>query len=136
MPPLAAAAVLGAGGGLRSFAPPAVLAARGRGPFSGAARFIAFGAAAGEIIADKQPNMPSRWGPRGLSLRLAFSSAAGRDLAGPAGAGVAALTALGAARAGSAIRGRLAEGPAAFPAAVLEDALSYTLVGIATRTTS
>jgi hypothetical protein len=71
--PVLAAAVLGAGGGLRSFAPPAVLAARGGGPFAGPARFIAFGAAAGELIADKQPDMGSRWAPRGLSLRLGFS---------------------------------------------------------------
>ena len=135
MPPLVAAAVLGAGGGLRAFAPPAVLAARGQGPFSGTARLIAFTAAAGEVIADKQPWMPSRWGVPGLSARLGFSGRAGRDLAGPAGAVVAALAALGTARAGSAIRGRLANGPAAFPAAVLEDALSYALVVLATRTT-
>ena len=46
------AVVLGAGGGLRSFAPAAVLAARGAGPSPGPARFIAWGAAAGELVAD------------------------------------------------------------------------------------
>src|ERR1700729_52083 len=100
MRPVVAAAVLGAGGGMRSFAPPAVLAARGGGPFPGPARFIAFGAAAGEIVADKQPDMRSRWAPRGLSMRLAFSSMGGEELAGPAGAVLAAITSLISARAG------------------------------------
>src|ERR1700759_2860654 len=76
--PLVSAALLGLGGGLRSFAPPAALALRGRGPLAGPARFIAFGAAAGELIADKSPAMPSRWSRRGLTLRLAFSSTGGR----------------------------------------------------------
>jgi hypothetical protein len=88
--PVLAAAALGAGGGLRSFAPPAVLAARGGGLFPGPARFIAFGAAAGELIADKQPDMGSRWAPRGLSLRLGFCTMAGHELAGADGAIVAA----------------------------------------------
>ena len=135
MPPLVAAAVLGAGGGLRSFAPPAVLAARGRGPLAGPGRFIAFGAGVGELIADKLPGMPSRWGVRGLSFRLIFSGSAGYDLAGPAGAAIAALAALGSARAGSLMRARVAGGSLALPAAVAEDILSYGLVGLATRTT-
>ncbi|HEY1507620.1 MAG TPA: hypothetical protein VGF93_01360 [Solirubrobacteraceae bacterium] len=133
MSPVLAAAVLGAGGGLRSFAPPAVLAARGRGLFPGGARFVAFGAAAGELVADKQPDMGSRWAPRGLSLRLGFSAMAGHDLAGPAGAAAAAAAALVAARVGSLLRGRLSGRPAALPAALLEDAVSYGLVVLATR---
>jgi uncharacterized membrane protein len=133
MHPVVAAAVLGAGGGMRSFAPPAVLAARGGGPFPGPARFIAFGAAAGEIVADKQPDMRSRWAPRGLSMRLAFSSMGGEELAGPAGAVLAAITSLISARAGSLLRGRITNRPASLAAAVLEDVLSYGLVDVATR---
>ena len=131
--PLIDAAVLGAGGGLRSFAPPAVLAARGAGPFAGPARFIAFGAAAGELIADKQPTMGSRWSPRGLSFRLAFSATAGRELGGWPGAVAAAAAALATARGGSLARSRLAGTPAAFWAAIAEDMLSYGLVAAATR---
>jgi len=59
-PELRAALLIGLGGGLRSFAPPVALGLRGRGPLAGAARFIALGAAAGELVADKQPEMGSR----------------------------------------------------------------------------
>lgn len=133
MRPVLAAAVLGAGGGLRSFAPPAVLAAHGRGLFPGPARFIAFGAAAGELIADKQPDMPSRWSPRGLSFRLGFSAMGGQEVAGAGGAAVAAAAALISARAGSLLRGQIADRSASLLAAMVEDAVSYTLVGLATR---
>ena len=43
--PLVSAALLGLGGGLRSFAPPVALALRGRGPLAGPARFLTFGLA-------------------------------------------------------------------------------------------
>jgi uncharacterized membrane protein len=78
---LGAALLLGLGGGLRSFAPPVALAIHDRGPLAGPGRFIVFGAAAGELIADKDPRMPSRWGRRGLSFRLVFSSRGGAVLA-------------------------------------------------------
>ncbi|HEX4010544.1 MAG TPA: hypothetical protein VHX62_11070 [Solirubrobacteraceae bacterium] len=133
MRPVVAAAVLGAGGGLRSFLTPAVRAAPGGGPFAGGGRFIAFGAAIGELIADKQPDMGSRWSPRGLAFRLAFCTGAGRDLAGWTGAVAADAAALSAARAGSLLRGRIAGRPGALPAAMLEDVLSYALVTLATR---
>ena len=129
---LVRAAVLGAGGGLRSFAPPAVLAARGRGPFPGPARFIAWGAAIGELIADAQPQMGSRWARRGLSLRIAFSATAGRELAGPPGAAVAVSAAVLTARAGSRMRARLDGGRVALVAAGAEDLLAYGLVAWAT----
>ena len=77
---LGAALLMGLGGGLRSFAPPVALAVHGRGPLTGRARFIAFGAGAAELIADKLPKTPSRWSARGISGRLAFSGAAGRAL--------------------------------------------------------
>lgn len=119
-----AAVLIGLGGGLRSFATPTALALHGRGPFAGAARTIAFGAAAGELIADKQPSMASRWSPRGLSLRVVFSAGAGRDAAGPRGAALAAGCALAAAFAGS----RLRTARPGLRLAFAEDALSYGLV--------
>jgi uncharacterized membrane protein len=130
---LRAAALLGLGGGLRSFASPVALAAHGLGPLAGPARFIAFGAAAGEVIADKLPQMPSRWSPRGLSLRLGFSSIGGRELAGWPGAGVAAAAALASAYAGSHLRVMVHGRRAQFAAAAFEDSLSYALVFAAMR---
>jgi hypothetical protein len=129
---LIASGLLGLGGGLRSFAPPVALAIRGRGPLAGPARFIAFGAAAGELIADKQPQMGSRWAPRGLTLRLGLSSTGGRELGGRQGAGVAASAALVSAFAGSRLRVKVQGRPALFAAAA-EDALSYGLVLAAVR---
>lgn len=127
-PDLGAALLMGLGGGLRSFAPPVALAVHGRGPLAGPARFIAFGAAAGELIADKLPQMPSRWSPRGLSLRLGFSSRGGRLLAGPPGAAVAAAAALASAFVGSHARASVHDRRWQFAAAVAEDVLSYSLV--------
>jgi hypothetical protein len=131
--PLVSAALLGLGGGLRSFAPPVALALRGRGPLAGPARFIAFGAAAGELIADKQLQMSSRLAPRGLALRLGFSSSGGGDLGGWEGAGVATVAALVAAFAGSRLRVKVRGRPAQLAAAVAEDALGYGLVLAALR---
>jgi hypothetical protein len=127
-PDLIAAGLLGLGGGLRSFAPPVALALHGRGPLAGPARFIAFGAGAGELIADKLPQMPSRWSPRGLSLRLGFSSAGGRELGGWPGAGIAAAAALTSAFAGSHLRVKVRGQAAQLAAALAEDAFSYALV--------
>lgn len=125
---LRAAVLLGLGGGLRSFASPVALAVHDLGPLAGPARFIAFSAGAGEVIADKLPQMPSRWSPQGLSLRLGFSSIGGRTLGGWPGAGAAAGAALAAAYAGSRLRVRVRGRKAQFAAAVFEDALSYALV--------
>jgi hypothetical protein len=127
-PRLGAALMMGLGGGLRSFAPPVALAVHGRGPLAGPARFIAFGAGAGEIIADKLPGMPSRFRPRGLSLRLAFSSTGGHLLAGTPGAAVAAAAAVGSAFVGSRLRIKVHGPGRQLAAAALEDALSYSLV--------
>ena len=129
---LGSAALLGLGGGLRSFAPPVALALHGRGPLAGPARFIAIGAGAGELIADKQPDMPSRLSPRGLSLRAGFSGSGGYDLAGWPGAGVATAAALAAAVAGARLRTRVQGQRGGLAAAFAEDALSYALVLCAT----
>lgn len=126
-------AVLGAGGGLRSFAPAAVLAAQGAGPFPAPARFIAWGAAAGEIIADKQPGMGSRWARRGLTLRLGSCLLAGHELAGVRGAAVCASVALTTAYAASRLRVRVPAGARArIASGAVEDVLSYALVAAAT----
>jgi uncharacterized membrane protein len=123
---------LGLGGGLRAFAPPVALAVRDRGPFSGRARFIAFGAGALELVGDKLPSTPSRWSPRGMSARLAFSATGGRALAGESGAVIAATAAVGSAFVGSHLRVKVHGRGRQFLAAVVEDTLSYSLVLIAT----
>jgi uncharacterized membrane protein len=127
-PDLGAALVMGVGGGLRSFAPAVALAVHGRGPLAGPARFIAFGAAAGELIADKHPAMPSRWSARGLSLRLAFSATGGRLLGGGPGAAIAAAAAVSTAFAGSRLRAKVRGRGWQVAAGAAEDALSYSLV--------
>lgn len=125
---LRAALLLGLGGGLRSFASPVALAAHGLGPLAGPAQFIAYGAAAGELIADKLPQMPSRWSARGLSLRLGFSSVGGHELAGWPGAAVAGGAALASAFVGSRLRTMVHGRGAQFAAAAFEDSLAYALV--------
>jgi len=130
---LRAAALLGLGGGLRSFASPTALGVHGLGPLAGPARYIAYGGAVGEVIADKLPQMPSRWSPRGLSLRLGFSSIGGHELAGWPGAAVAGAAALASAFVGSHLRVMVRGRKAQFAAAVFEDSLSYALVYAAMR---
>ena len=131
-PDLGAALLMGLGGGLRSFAPPVALAVHGRGPLAGRARFIVFGAAAGELIADKHPDMPSRWSPAVLTPRLVFSATGGRVLGGGPGAAVAAAAAVSSAFMGSRLRTKVHRRGRQLAAAVAEDALSYTLVLTAT----
>jgi uncharacterized membrane protein len=129
---LGASLALGLGGGLRAFAPAAALAVHGRGPFAGRARFVAFGAAAVELIADKLPNTPSRWSSRGVPPRLAFSATGGHMLGGGPGGAIAAAAALGAAFAGSQLRAKVDGRGRQLVAAIAEDALSYSLVLTAT----
>jgi uncharacterized membrane protein len=131
-PDLGAALALGLGGGLRAFAPAVALAVHGRGPFAGRARFIAFGAGAAELIADKLPNTPSRWSPRGMSPRLVFSAAGGHMLGGTPGAAIAVAAAAGAAFTGSRLRVKVRGHGRQLAAAAAEDALSYSLVLTAT----
>lgn len=71
--------------------------------------------------------MPSRWSPRGLTPRLAFSSTGGQLLGGAPGAGMAAAAALGAAFAGSRLRTKVPGRGRQLAAAAAEDALSYAL---------
>ncbi len=127
-PDLGAALAIGLGGGLRSFAPTVALAVHGRGPLAGRLRFLVFAAAAAELVADKNPHMPSRWSARGMSPRLAFSAAGGRALAGGPGAGIAVAGAVAAAFTGSRLRVKVHGRGRQLVAAGAEDALSYTLV--------
>jgi uncharacterized membrane protein len=131
-PDLGAALAMGLGGGLRSFAPAMALAVHGRVPFAGRARFVVFGAAAVELVADKLPRTPSRWSPRGMSLRLVFSATGGRALGGGPGAAIAVAAAVGAAFTGSRLRVKVHGRGRELMAAVAEDALSYSLVLTAT----
>jgi uncharacterized membrane protein len=133
---LGAALAIGLGGGLRSFAPAVALAVHGRGPLAGRKRLLAFSAAGVELVADKHPDMPSRWSPRGMSLRLAFSAAGGRVLGGGPGAAIAVAAALGAAFAGSRLRVKVRGRGRQLAAAGAEDALSYSLVMTATSSLS
>jgi hypothetical protein len=77
--------------------------------------------------------MSSRLAPRGLALRLGFSSSGGGDLGGWEGAGVATVAALVAAFASSRLRVKVRGRPAQLAAAVAEDALGYGLVLAALR---
>jgi hypothetical protein len=131
-PDLGAALRMGLGGGLRAFAPAVALAAHGRGPLAGRRRFVAFAAAAVELIADKHPRTPSRWSPGGMPLRLVFSATGGRVLGGGSGAAIAVAGALGAAYAGSRLRVKVHGRARQLAAAAAEDALSYSLVLTAT----
>ncbi len=131
-PDLGAALAIGLGGGLRALAPAAALAVHGRGPLAGRARFAVFGAAAFELIADKLPGTPSRWSPRGMSMRLVFSATGGRVLGGGPGAVIAVAAAVGAAFAGSRLRAKVHGRSRQLVAAAAEDALSYVLVLSAT----
>jgi hypothetical protein len=128
---LGAALAIGLGGGLRALAPAAALAVHDRGPLTGRARFIAFGAAAAELIVDKLPSTPSRWSPRGMSGRLVSSATGGHVLGGGPGAAIALAAAVGAAFAGSRLRAKVhGRGPQLL--AAVADALSYSLVLTAT----
>jgi uncharacterized membrane protein len=129
---LGAARALGLGGGLRAFAPAVALAVHGHGPLAGPARFVCFGAGAVELIGDKLPGTPSRWSPRGMSLRLAFSATGGRVLGGGPGAAIAVAGAVGAAFTGSRLRVMVHGRGRQLLAAAAEDALSYALVLTAT----
>ena len=109
------------------------MCAFGERPLAGPARFIAYGAAVGEVIADKFPQMPSRWSRRGLTLRVGFSSIGGHELAGWRGVGVAGAAALGSAFVGSRLRGMVRGREAQLATAVFEDSLCYALVFAAMR---
>jgi uncharacterized membrane protein len=116
-----AALLLGLAAGLRTFSAPAALALRTR-PLAAPGRALLV-AAAGELVADKLPCMPSRLATRGLAARLLSGAVSGQLVAGPAGAVCAASAALAAAVAGHTARGR----SPGWAAAVCEDGVAIAL---------
>lgn len=111
-PQLRSAALLGFAAGLRTFSAPAALALHRR-PLTKPARAV-LAAAAGELVADKLPSMPSRLERRGLSGRVLSSAYAGHSVAGPAGAVTGTACALTGAVAGNRVRAAASSPLAAF----------------------
>jgi len=89
---LADATLLGAAGGLRTSAPFAALAARGRAGH-GLGRWALLGGAAGEVVVDKLPRTPARTSPPALAGRLVAASLAGGRIGGAGGAAAACAAA-------------------------------------------
>jgi uncharacterized membrane protein len=132
---LAGAALLGAANGMRTFAGPAALAARGRLLRGSPARFAVLAAAAGEVVGDKTPIVPPRTQPPALIGRSASGAFTGNAVAGPGGAAVGALAAAGSTFA--AYRARKALGElTGLPEPVLgvaEDGVAYAAAALGTR---
>ncbi len=93
---VAAALGLGAAAGLRAGTPLAVLQLR-RGLLRWPRGWFLIAGGAGELIGDKLPAAGKRTSPVGLLGRIAAAGWAGTTVAGPVGAGVAAVAAVGAA---------------------------------------
>ena len=130
---LASVAALGIPGGMRSFLVPATLSLRGTA-FAGPLKYILAAAAAGELIADKQPGMASRLAPPGLSFRLVGGALAGNALAGPRGALATSAVAGASAWASHGLRAALAQRLGSDrPAAITEDVVAIALVVVLTR---
>jgi uncharacterized membrane protein len=128
---------IGAVAGLRTFTAPAATLGIDRHLWSGAVMFLA----AGELVADKLPFMPSRLRPGGLGARLISGGLCGRALArryqgsGTIGLLLGALAAGGSAWSGHAIRHELAErGVPDFLVAICEDSLALYGAARAART--
>jgi uncharacterized membrane protein len=116
-----AAVLLGMAVGLRTFSAPAALALATRS--LNQPRRLLLLAAAGEMIADKLPSMPSRLSRRGLRGRLLSSTLAGRQAAGGRGAATSAAAALCSAVVGHAVRSRRP----GLKAAICEDGMAIAL---------
>ena len=121
-----AAALAGFACGLRTFSAPLALARH--------TRFRAFlaVAAAGELVGDKLPSVPSRTAPGPLALRMAAGGLCGHALAGRPGLAAGVAGAAVGSFAGQRSRGMLAErtGLPDWPFAVAEDAVAYTLAAL------
>jgi uncharacterized membrane protein len=128
--PYVRALAAGASAGSRTFTAPALTLEAGGSVWAGAA----FLAAAGELVADKLPVMPSRLRPGGLIARFVSGAFCGAAVAErnagtrPLGFVLGALAAGGAAWLGAGWRRFVAErGWPDFPAAIAEDAVAYSL---------
>ncbi len=103
------------------------------------ARPIAVAAALAELVVDKLPSTPSRTQARGLVPRIGLGGLSGGLLARNAGtpitvsAVVGAGSAIGAAFAGKATRGALAERLPPIVAALIEDLVAVVLAVVALR---
>ncbi|HET9094048.1 MAG TPA: hypothetical protein VFN36_03085 [Solirubrobacteraceae bacterium] len=128
-----AAALLGTAAGLRTFTPMALLAARGRlGTDPRLLRAVGL-AAAGELIGDKLPFVPSRTKPLPLLGRMASGALCGSRVAGSAGALVGAGAGFTAALVGYRARRMATGGMPALRAALREDtvAIAAAALGVA-----
>ena len=124
-----AAIGLGLATGACSFIAPAVLAST---PvlFNDAGRFIVWGAAVGELIADKQPDLGRRTARRGLTLRTLSAARCGYAAAGTWGGALAVAVALPVAFAASAFRRRVS---ATRCDGYVEDALAIAVATLAAQ---
>ena len=125
---MAAATLLGASSGMRTFTPIAVLVSRGVLSAKPAVRTAVLVVAAGELVADKLPFAPARTMPPSYLLRIASAAlcghAAGGRPAAARSAGVSAIvTPLG-------YRARMAAG-AKLKAAMLEDVAAIATASVA-----
>ena len=130
--PWSRAALAGVACSMRTFAGPALLAARAR--ISGPPRTAVFVAAAGELVLDKASFAAPRTDPPALAGRIVLGGFTGHRIAGPVGAGAAALVAAVGTYATYHAR-RLLVGRTGLPdwvVAVGEDSLAYTAAALAT----
>ena len=130
--------LLGAASGLRGQIGVAVIAVRSdpslppllRQPWT---RRVLVAAAAGELVADKLPNTPSRLEPAGIVGRLALGALAAslyaqtRRAPWPPAAGIGAASAIVAAKIGHDLRAQLAKQVPDPAVAVVEDAVALSL---------
>lgn len=124
---LAAAALLGASSGMRTFTPLAVLATRRRAPASLLVRRAVLIAAGSELVADKLPFAPARTMPASYLGRIASAAFCGHAVAGYPGAARGA--AAGAVTTQLGYRARRAAS-ASLRAAVLEDAVAIAAANL------
>jgi uncharacterized membrane protein len=131
--PIARAAALGACTGARTFAASAMLALRGRlgGPRT---RPVVLLLAAGELVGDKLPKTPPRTQPQQFAGRVVSGAFCGHRVAGPWGAGAAAVTAAASTLVCGRARGAVvsATGLPDPAVAVAEDLLAFGLAALAT----
>lgn len=127
---VAAAAGLGAAAGLRAGTPLAVLQLR-RGLLRWPLGWLLLASGAGELVVDKLPAAGSRTSPPALLGRIASAAWAGATVAGPVGAGVAAVAAVSSAFAGMHLRRLLGRGTG-LPDGVFATAEDLVAVALAT----
>jgi uncharacterized membrane protein len=118
---------------MRTFAGPALLAARDR--ISGRPRAALLAASAGELALDKASFATDRIDPPALGGRIASGAYTGHTIAGPVGAGAAAVAAAAGTFATYHARKLIVSktGVPDWGVAIGEDLLAYTAAALATR---